>query len=244
MICCAIIPVKGREPLLYFTVRRLVNDGITVICVGHTVSEKLVCEMAGAEFIQVRGNMTLGAKWQMALSRARGYDAEYVLYMGSSDWVSHNWCEVMMKDVDNGYAMTGTKGIYFLDIQPQNVKSMIFWGGYTPVRAREPIGTGRLFGRKALNLIGWKLFDVTKNSSMDHSQIVALSKISDKWGDRLINYNSSPAIASLSISTYRWGNKHNFRKESKYETAKKLSAEGANDVISRHFIEAENLFNE
>ena len=239
----AIIPVKGREPLLYFTVKRLVDNGIVVVCTGHTMSEKCVAEMAGAEFITVQDIIPLGKKWQIALDRAKKYNPDSVLYMGSSDWVSANWCEVLQKDLDDGYAMSGTKGIYFLDIQPKNEKRMIWWGGYKEDRGNEPIGTGRLFSREILDVLDWRLFDITKDSSIDYCQMLALEAVSGMWPEgKLVHFNESREIASLSISTYRWGNKHSFANESKYPTAKVILS--PDNILKKYFKEAVNLFNE
>lgn len=243
MKICAIIPVKGREPLLYHTVKRLTRQGIITICVGHTHSEKLVCETAGAEFITVReGLITLGGKWQYALDHARDHSPDAVLYMGSSDWVSDNWCEVLYKDIQSGYAMSGTKGIYFLDIQPENKKEMIWWGGYLKERSEEPIGTGRLFSGKALDMMDWQLFDITKQSSIDFCQMVSLEGIRPQWGEKLVSYNASLDIGALSISTYRWRNKHDFKRERKYPTARVI--DNPDIIIEKYFPEALNLFNE
>lgn len=239
----SIIPVKGREPLVYHTVRRLVNNGIDVIACGHTFSEKIVCEMAGANFIQVRDSIPLGKKWQLCLTESRKMKPDAILYMGSSDWVSNNWCEVLYKDLEDGYAMTGTKGIYFLDIQPRNQKRMIWWGGYEKSRGDEPIGTGRLFSAKILDLMEWRLFDITKNSSIDHCHMLALKAMEEMWAKgKLVHFNKSHDIASLSISTYRWPNKHNFDGESKYPTAHPVK--DVEKLLSLHFKEALNLFNE
>lgn len=242
----AIIPVKGREPLLYHTVNRLTVKGIDCVCVGHTIGERIICEMAGAEFITVNGrNITLGKKWQMALDAARTHKPDAILYMGSSDWVSDHWCDVLMKDLRDGYAMSGTRGIYFLDIQPGNNKRMIWWGGYLEDRGNEPIGTGRLFSSEVLEVLNWRLFDVTKDSSIDYCQMLALQSISGMWPDgKLCKFNESQDIASLSISTYRWNNKHNFHNESKYATAKGLDDVRMNTIIRKYFKEAQNLFNE
>lgn len=238
-----IIPVKGREPLLYWTVRRLINDGLFVVCTGHTISEKLVVELAGGDFIIVRDNIPLGQKWQLALDKAREYDPLAILYMGSSDWVSSNWCSVLQKDLDNGYAMSGTKGIYFLDIQAKNEKKMIWWGGYKEDRGNEPIGTGRLFSREILDIMDWRLFDVTKDSSIDYCQMRALDAVGGMWPKgKLVNFNDSKDIASLSISTYRWKNKHDFAGESKYPTARDIPL--PDSILKKYFKEAINLFNE
>jgi hypothetical protein len=239
----AIIPAKGREPLLYLTVKRLVNNHIHTICVGHTMGEKCVVECAGGEFIIVKDNIPLGHKWQIALDKARELNPASVLYMGSSDWVSKNWCATLQKDLDAGYAMSGTKGIYFLDIQPKNVKRLIWWGGYLEDRGNEPIGTGRLFCKEILDLMDWRLFDITKDSSIDYCQMLALKAHENLWEkDKLVCFNNTKDIAALSISTYRWHNKHKFENESRYATARKIDL--PDRVLREYFKEAVNLFNE
>jgi hypothetical protein len=239
----AIIPIKGRETLAYHTIKRLVNDNIRTVCVGHTMAEKCVVECAGGDFIKVKDRITLGAKWQLALDKARELSPDQILYMGSSDFVSHNWVKVIQQDLDNGYAMTGTKGIYFLDIQPQNKKRMIWWEGYLKDRSDEPIGTGRLFSAKMLDLMNWRLFDTTQDHSIDFYQLQSLRAYTEMWPkDKLICYNDSKEIASLSISTYRWENKHNFAGESKYPTAKIMQS--PDNVLNKYFKEVINLFNE
>lgn len=250
----AIIPVHGREPLVYHTVSRLVNNGIDVVCCGHTISEKIVCEMAGAEFIQVANIIPLGLKWQMALDKAREYSPDAVLYVGSSDWVTKDWCDVLYKDIKKGFAMAGKDDCYMAHVDPQNKLGVCHWGGYDYKRQRpvsrtiqdtdrlEVVGIGRLFGKKVLDMLDWQIFDTTINSSLDYSQMKALWSIKDKWKGLMISHNKTEEIKSVSISTYRWPNKHNFEKEKHYTTARILNK--PEKFLSTYFPELINLFNE
>lgn len=255
MKCVAVIPVKGREPLLYHTVRRLVNNHIPVVCCGHTISEKIVCEMAGGDFITVKDNIPIGMKWQLALDQARTQDPDCILYVGSSDWVSDNWVDVLYEDIKAGYAMAGKPDCNMLHIHPGNKLEMIHWGGYTGRRGirgqgnsirdtdgKEPIGLGRVFGRKFLDMIDWKLFATDMDNSIDYYQMVAMWSVKKRWKRLMISHNTNPDIRSLSFSTYRWPNKHKIEKEKEYITAKKI--EKPEEWLLKYFPEAINIFNE
>ena len=75
----SVIPVKGREPLLYYTVKRLTNQGVGVICVGHTDSERRTCRKAGASFLYYSDRLKLGAKWQFGIDEARKHKPDAIL---------------------------------------------------------------------------------------------------------------------------------------------------------------------
>jgi hypothetical protein len=233
----AVMPVKGRLPLLKLTVSRLVRQGVNVVCAGHTEQEKDICTQAGAYFIMTPYDITLGKKWQMCVDFARTKNPDALMMMGSSDMVEDNWVKTMYKDMINyDAAMVGTQGCYFLDIQPGNKKEMIYWGGYTNYRRGEPIGTGRLVSRKALDLIKWKVFDITISKSMDRAMVKSLISVRDNFKE-LIHCNKD--MKCLSISTYRWINLHNFNQEKETANAKVVDAD---KVISELFSEMDCLF--
>lgn len=239
----AVMPVKGRLPLLKHTIGRLIKNNISVVCCGHTDEELVVCIKAGAEFIQVPDHTQLGLKWQLCINLARQEnDCDAIMIMGSSDFVSDNWCDVLYPDFDKGYGMTGTAGILFLDIAKGNELSMIEWKGYHEHRIGEPIGTGRMISRKMLDLLDWQLFDRNINSSLDHSTMKKIWAVKDKWEGDPIYCNPSKDIRALSISTYQWVNKHSFLRESLSPTAKRI--ENPDEVLTKYFPEVVNLFNE
>ena len=248
----AIIPVKGREPLLWHTVNRLTKNNIGVVACGHTMSEKVVVEMAGGEFITCKESVTpLGLKWQMCLDKARLHNPDAILFVGSSDWVTPDWCDVLYKDIKKGFAMAGKDDCFMVDIQDQNTIRACHWGGYDKKRSHnnkikdsdgyEVIGIGRLFGRKFLDMIDWKLFNTNIQSSIDYSQMEKLWQYKVNWKGLMISHNTDQSIKSVSISTYRWPNKHRFENERKYVTAKDI--EYPVRWVKKHFPELENLFN-
>jgi hypothetical protein len=234
----AVMPVHGRLPLLRLTVARLVRQGIDVVCAGHTDEEQEICTEAGAYFILCDARLTLGAKWQLCVDMARKMKPDALMMMGSADMVQDGWAETLYADLQKGYAMAGTESIYFLDIQPKNSKRMFHWGGYLGHRKGEPIGTGRMVSRRALDLIGWKLFDTKLNIGMDGSMLSSVSRVKDQFKGLVFNH---PSLKCLSVSTYRWENLHSFERESRLPQSKFCDPD---KIIRAYFPEMENLFGE
>ena len=204
----AVIPIKGRLELLTQTIKRLKtkNNVSTVICVGETLQEKNCVQKAGGVFV-IHRNEPLGAKWNYGFISAKKYNPDAVLFVGSSDWISDNWLDVMMSKIESGADLVGKKDFYLLDIATKtNQFRSCHWLGYGQgVRLNEPIGIGRVISASILEKINWSPFDKTLNNSMDWSMY---SKVLSAGGKvEMIDNNE---LVSLSISTDQWINKHKF----------------------------------
>lgn len=202
----AVIPVHGRLPLLKYTIQRLYNkNGVDkVICVGDGWEEKLCCEYNGAEFVTFP-NDPLGAKWNRGFKEARKYDPDAVLFVGSSDWISDNWLDHMAPFImEQGIDMIGKPDFCLLDIGDS--LRFCHWKGYTNIERRnEPIGIGRLLSKKILEEMDWRPMAEQLNSSLDFSMYNRVLQMDGKC----VNLKSQDII-SLSISTNKWPNKHQF----------------------------------
>jgi hypothetical protein len=230
----AVIPVFGRRELLKHTIERLYKkNGIyKVICVGHDALDQSVCLNADAEWIHHK-NKPLGAKWNAGFQAAEKYNPDGCLFVGSSDWVSDNWLSEMTPHLKY-FDLIGTPGCHFLHID-EDLK-LCFWPGYKGRREGESIGIGRLISSKLLRKIQWKPFNSMLDNSLDFSMIENCTKVSGK-----IHLVDSQKIMSVSISTGRWSNKHNFLDH--YEG--RLVSEKIEDVdawIKNNFPEAKLIF--
>ena len=234
----AFIPVHGREPLLRLTVMRLTKQTMPIfkiVCVGETEAEERAVTESGGVFLKHKNN-PLGEKWQAGIDYARKLGATDILIMGSSDWITDNWCELMSKEILNGYDLVGKSGIFFLDIGDK--KRMAWWPGYLSPekqrmmwwpnmdpngpeamdlwkkeypdgmdRSQEPIGTGRLISNRILDKMNWQCFDHI-NESLDRS---TYNRIMDAGG--IILRADDAEAYPLSISCRFWKNKHIFEDE-------------------------------
>lgn len=199
----AVIPVHGRLPLVSVTIDRLYNkNGINhVICVGSTEEEQSVCTSAGAEFLNYP-NKPLGRKWNHGFKKAQEYKPDFVVYVGSSDWISDNWLPVMTH-LAKDFAIVGKPDFNILHIN-KGFK-LGNWPGYPSGSGREfePIGGGRMLNAGWLDSIGWKPFDNYLNGSMDYSMMKKLDPKKD-----LVMVFNSPEIQIMAISCERWSNMH------------------------------------
>jgi hypothetical protein len=198
----AVIPVHGRLPLLKVTIQRLYDKNKVdhVICVGETEDEKTICLKSGAEFITHK-NKPLGRKWNAGFLKAKEYNPDAVVYVGSSDWLSDNWIPVLFPLVEK-YELIGKKDYNMLHIS--NDFKLGHWKQYPLGSGREdePIGIGRLLSNRFLNIVDWQPFDDYLNKSMDYSMMF---KLRNKGTCYIYN---SPEIQSLSISCDKWSNMH------------------------------------
>lgn len=235
----AIIPVKGRIPLLIHTISRLFNrNGVdAVVCVGDDPIDKTACENAGATWVH-HANYPLGAKWNAGFYHAAQMGTEIFLFVGSSDWLSDHWITEMKPYLDD-YDMVGKPDFYMLDIDTKaNKFRACHWLGYTdPVRSGEPIGIGRLIKRAALEKINFQPFDHKLDRSLDWSMYnnIRLS------GGKVKSVTNKPHLKSLSLSCDRWGNKHNF--EAHYSNilpSEKIKLAG---YLMNEFPESYQIFN-
>lgn len=200
----AVIPVHERLELLPHTIRRLYwKNGVDkVICVGDGRKEKAICIESGAYWV-AHQNKPLGLKWNVGFQAAKEFKPDAVLYVGSSDWVSDNWIEVMKPHVETHH-MAGVPGCHFLDIG--ETLRLVNWVGYKGARSGETIGIGRMLSRELLDKINWTPFDSDKNSSLDRS-------MKDKARSVGVNefHVMDARLKAVSISTNRWDNLHDFR---------------------------------
>jgi hypothetical protein len=205
----AAMAVNGRHPLLKHTIGRLIKKGIKVVCVGEHSDEE-VCVSSGAQF-KYHFNHPLGDKWNQAFRMSKDLNPDAVLFVGSSDWVSDNWVDVMLPYLDK-YDMVGKAGCHLLDVSKKHKYRLVYWPGYKTgcsiqdresrkQRANESIGIGRLISKRGLDKIGWEPFDYKQHNSLDWTMYNKLKNNTIVTDD---------SIHSMAISTDRWKNKHTF----------------------------------
>jgi hypothetical protein len=233
----AVIPVFGRLPLLKYTIQRLYekNKVDLVICIGQTPTEEKLCKRMDAVFFR-HPNTPLGMKWNYGFRKARDYQADAALFVGSSDWLSDNWLEVLaprLKDC----ALVGTPDFHLLDISKRTgTFRACYWAGYQDQRKGEPIGIGRLISAEVLEKIGWSPFEDRKHNSMDYQMMKKVMGV----GGKVSNYVGKE-IKSLSLSCDQWDNKHKFEEH----WNNRLPSEKLNAAeIVREFPEALQIFPE
>ncbi len=203
----ACLAVNGRLPLLKHTIERLYkkNGCYKVICSGDLPEDRKLCESLDAVWVQAR-NKPLGNKWNQSFYKAREFNPDAVLFVGSSDFVSDNWFSIMKPYVDT-YGFAGVPGSYLTDVG--NDLRLCDWtcgyAGYRSDRADECIGVGRMLSRRLLDAINWLPFDPQFDNSLDRS--MKDNGIVKGYDDFMVK---DTRLKALSLSTPLWKNKHVF----------------------------------
>jgi hypothetical protein len=236
----AAIAVYGRLPLLEHTIKRLYqkNGCYKVICSGDQPEDRKLCESLGAVWV-THNNRHLGGKWNLAFTKAKEYNPDAVLFVGSSDWVCDDWIKIIRPYVDQ-YGFVGVPGCYMADLG-EKIR-LLNWEGYKtcrPERSDETIGIGRMLSRRLLDAIGWQPFKPILNNSLDRSMKDNAKRC--KFTDFMVH---DERLKAISISTHLWPNKHKFEQHwdethPKYAPSIKMNPE---PFISTHFPEANKLF--
>ena len=203
MIVTAPIPALGRFPLLRLTISRLKRQSITPIILGHEREANEIAKEFDCEFISI-DNDPLGNKWNKGFQASKNYNADAVMFMGSSDWCSDGYIE-RCKENTKDFGMIGQLGCHFADVSDQI--RLVHWKGYKHnMRHNEPIGIGRFLNREFMDAINWNPFNPTINSGLDWSMWIKAMKTNQKIG--ILECDNS--VQLLSISTNKWSNKHKF----------------------------------
>lgn len=218
----ACMPVKGRIPLIKHTISRLVkaNKCFKVICTADTKEEQRAIIDSGGEFVY-HDNAYLGQKWNAAFKRASVYNPDACLFVGSSDWITDNWIDVMLPYLST-HDMVGKPDFNMLHINHNGRLNMARWGGYGPQSPRngEPIGIGRMISAPMLKKINYEPFRNDLNSSLDYSMFQKIQAVGGR-----IKTATDETTQSLSLSCDLWPNKHIFLRESIYYTSSVIKNE-------------------
>lgn len=204
MIVTAPIPVFGRFPLVRLTISRLIKQGVTPIILGHENEANEIAKEFDCEFISI-SNDPLGAKWNTGFQASKNYNADAVIFMGSSDWCSDSYIE-RCKEHSNDFGMIGMLGCHFADVS-DSIR-LVHWKGYKDnLRKNEPIGIGRFLNREFLEKINYTPFNPQLSSGLDWSMWLKAIKTNQEIGI----LPDDGQIKLLSISTNKWNNKHKFK---------------------------------
>jgi hypothetical protein len=203
MIVTAPIPVFGRFPLVRLTISRLKRQGVTPIVLGHEREAMDIAKQMDVEFISI-DNDPLGNKWNKGFQASKNYNADAVIFMGSSDWCSNGYIQ-RCKENSKDFGMIGQLGCHFADVSDQI--RLVHWKGYKDqMRQNEPIGIGRFLNREFLERINWTPFNPQLSSGLDWSMWLKAMKSNQEIG--ILECDNS--VQLLSISTNKWNNKHKF----------------------------------
>lgn len=111
-------------------------------------------------------NMPLGAKWNSGLKAFKKYNCDYIICMGSDDFLCETTLENYIKYCNMGYDLIGLVDCFFYETKSN---TLAYWGGYINDRKNETIGLGRCISKKLLKELDYQLWDFNITTGLDGS---------------------------------------------------------------------------
>ena len=145
-------------------IQRFAEHGLTVsvTVAGSEPRHRRLAERHGATWVEA-ANAPLGAKWNAAAQSAYRSGADYLLIMGSDDFLSDPLIDQYAAALHAGWRYLGLSGIYFFE--PRTGRLAIF--SATGARYGAPLGAGRMVHQSLLPDTGRPWLDC-RNRGLDH----------------------------------------------------------------------------
>jgi len=116
-------------------------------------------------------NEPLSQKFNFAFERAKTFNTDAVILIGSADLLSKE----LVDYYQNNYSpeadyVLGLKDLYLYEI---STRRTMWWHGFPPAYADQPIGGGRIFSRKLLDKINWRPYaNMNINRGLDNNSSI------------------------------------------------------------------------
>lgn len=154
-----LIPVFGRHEILKKVLKQY---EIEVYCIADG-KDGVLCESLGAKVIREKNDFP--AKLQRGLEKLRNIEFDNILMMGSDDLIDRPLIDKMERMTER-YGGVAVINCYFYDLATRFTS---IWAGYPAFGHRdgEPVGAFRMYTRKALDSIDWKLWSGSGQGGID-----------------------------------------------------------------------------
>jgi len=156
---------------LFATGLRRLQDtfGIIPLVVGE---DKSYC--GGFNYIEYP-NDPLGRKWNAGMQAMRFLKPDYVMLMGSDDFISDDTMRYILDCCALGFDVIGMRDCYFYDAPKDRLG---YWAGFTAKhRIGESMGLCRTISRSVLDQMNWQPWLGKANAGLDWLMTQKLNRI-------------------------------------------------------------------
>lgn len=205
------IPVtEDRLPILKVVIRALKLQ-IGCSCLPLVISDSYKVNMWCIEnhidhlFFS---NEVLSKRWNAGFSWFKNKNVDYMLFLGSDDVLSDNWCITLIEYLNyTNRNVVGSEKFYMLYVD-HNERKLCVWNGYKDYRKGFSVGAGRLITCLAMESINWTPFDGLASSGLDEQMQQKLAQ-----NNLYIQTIYSDTITVMGVSSIFWKSKRNFMKQ-------------------------------
>lgn len=107
-------------------------------------------------------NTPLWQKFQLGVGLAKKLKFDIAIMLGSDDYIDEKFLDFVCEQTEH-YDFIGFNDIYF-----EEKDKRYYWSGYTNNRQGEPCGAGKVYTRKALEMLDWNLYARSIDRGLDH----------------------------------------------------------------------------
>ena len=154
----------GRLPIVLQNIEYLSTMGRIFLAVSDKSDYDQIKRAFPNINLLITANNPLGAKWQKAVDLARFHDSEILITCGSDDVLSRNYVESALKIIEDGHEFVGSNGWYMSDGKSHYKAKYRYYSQF-------PAGSGRVFTKKFLDAIDWKIFDTRALKHLDDKAV-------------------------------------------------------------------------
>jgi hypothetical protein len=119
-------------------------------------------------------NKPLGNKWNIGMKWFEVMDVDFVMCLGSDDFMCEKTVNELVKHMTNKHDIIGFTDCY---LYQKSTDKLVYWSGYRASRRGKIIGAGRCMSSKLLKKINFEPWDSRLNCRLDGSMDLKLSKI-------------------------------------------------------------------
>lgn len=120
-----------------------------------------LCEKYGINWVMYKNN-PLGEKKNFGLMKAKDFEFDYLMEIGSDDLVLNELIEDYLANYVGKYDFFGVCDALWVDT---------LFGGARRIISKTTYGAGRMISRRALEEMGWKIWNNSINRGMDNNSI-------------------------------------------------------------------------
>jgi hypothetical protein len=154
---------------------RLLKYNVYPLVVGSEGAEtQKIAKDYGLMYLE-RPNFPLGAKFNAGMQALKRMSMDYVMVLGSDDFISDATFEYMAEWCHKGSDLIGFSDIWFYDVK---TKTLRYWKGYdVPHRMGESQGAGRMLSRNILSKLKWSPWQSNANKGLDWTMTQRIKRI-------------------------------------------------------------------
>lgn len=209
---------------------RDINGIDFIVLVGHEDEARDIANGYNCTFVY-HPNNPLGSKWNVGWRMALNlFNPDHYIFVGSSDWLCADYLDIMLPHMDD-YDIIGVRGMYLIDYG-DGLRRVCKWHGYKDEREGESIGIGRILSRDIVTKMNGTPFNPIAENSLDFSMMLH----AESWGAK-IGLIDDPHAKTLSVSCYKWENKHKFEDHWRDHMNNDVMGDGR-EFLEKHFPDA------